>query len=815
MKFTFLPILSALLLYAGLLLASDSADQLNTTTVIADGRDHDPWVFRTSLDNRTRMIVLALRKDFWVSYSTEYSSLYKVWRDGIKFDGMVYNQRSGPHPASRGPAYLLSNNHYPWRVRFNGKTLQPEVRYLGHRISNNIVTLRYKLKLQDNHEIVVEETPDYIENVKGVPGLKRKFETMNVPDGMSVELATATTDEKNSPYTLHTLKSDSSTVITSFFVNGPIKSATKQVEKLVSVGERLVKSSDCDLCHNETDSSVGPSYEAIAERYIATPDVITQLVGKVIDGGSGNWGAKMMTPHPDLLRSDGEYMIQYILGFNDDNNDLLSQEDPSWITVFFARLSGWLDSKFESIMAFFSDEEEKQSVVDTVVIEPPLRAVHPSFNLSTARPESFKPMVGGLDFGNDGRLYVTTWDREGAVYVVNGLNRENGQLSVNKIATGLAEPLGIKVLDKDIYVMQKQEFTRLRDTDNDGIIDRYDTIANSWPVSTNFHEFAFGLLYRDKHFYASLSTAVKPGGLPDSPQLPQRGTVIKIEKDTGVVTTFASGLRTPNGLGFGDDGALYVSDNQGSWLPANKIVRIKENGFYGFRGLGEENDTRVEDPPLVYIPQDDIGNSPSQPVNFNVGPYQKQLLYGDVTHGGLKRVSIDKIDDVYQGCVYRFSQGLEAGVNRLLWGPDGSVYVGGIGVRGNWKQQGKLNYGLQRLKFNGKNTFELLNVRVAKSGLELDFTDYLDPSDAILPQNYKIFSWYYEPTIEYGGPKLGLETLSIKSVKLDESGKKVYMDVTGLKKGRIIYLWTDLRSRAGDIAWSKEAWCTINKLPDE
>ena len=30
-------------------------------------------------------------------------------------------------------------------------------------------------------------------------------------------------------------------------------------------------------------------------------------------------------------------------------------------------------------------------------------------------------------------------------------------------------------------------------------------------------------------------------------------------------------------------------------------------------------------------------------------------------------------------CVVRFTQGLEAGVNRISWGPDGALYIGGIG----------------------------------------------------------------------------------------------------------------------------------------
>ena len=37
------------------------------------------------------------------------------------------------------------------------------------------------------------------------------------------------------------------------------------------------------------------------------------LATKVIKGGSGNWGAIPMSPHPQLKQEDVESMIKYIL----------------------------------------------------------------------------------------------------------------------------------------------------------------------------------------------------------------------------------------------------------------------------------------------------------------------------------------------------------------------------------------------------------------------------------------------------------------------------------------------------------------------
>jgi len=161
----------------------------------------------------------------------------------------------------------------------------------------------------------------------------------------------------------------------------------------------------------------------------------------------------------------------------------------------------------------------------------PLVAVHPSFTLAQARPDNFQPRVGGIDFLSDGRMVVSTWDSLGSVFIVDNRQTKKPQdINVKRIAYGLAEPLGLKVVDNEIYVMQKQELTKLVDLNKDEIIDEYQTVCNGWKVSANFHEFAFGLVYKDGYFYGTLATAINPGGASTKPQIPDRGKVVKISK---------------------------------------------------------------------------------------------------------------------------------------------------------------------------------------------------------------------------------------------------------------------------------------------
>ena len=446
-----------------------------------------------------------------------------------------------------------------------------------------------------------------------------------------------------------------------------------------------------------------------------------------------------------------------------------------------------------------------------------LDGVHPSFDLAQARPEAFKGRIGGMDFLSDGSLLVSTWDSLGPVYKLEGVDGDDPEsIKVTRIATGLAEPLGLKVVDDEIYVLQKQELTKLIDHDGDGIIDEYQTVCDDWKVSANFHEFAFGLEYKDGYFYATLATAILPGGASANPQIPDRGKAIRISKDNGSLEFVAHGLRTPNGIGTGVDDQLFIADNQGDWLPSSKIVHLQEGAWFGSRSVDfSGTEGLAETLPVVWLPQDEIGNSPSMPLSINVGPYQGQMIHGEVTHGGIKRVYIEQVNKQYQGAVFRFTQGLEAGVNRLIWGPDGSLYVGGVGSSGNWSDGENRRYGLQRLTYNAHTTFEMLAVRAQSDGLELEFTAPIEMGSGQRAEAYRIQQWYYLPTENYGGPKMDLKELEIKSVHLSDDRKKVFLELPGMKAGHVIHvrIYQPFRSSDKQSLWTTEAWYTMNQIP--
>src|SRR5690625_3799017 len=469
--------------------------------------------------------------------------------------------------------------------------------------------------------------------------------------------------------------------------------------------------------------------------------------------------------------------------------------------------------------------------------------VNPNYKLVDLRPEGFEPNVSALDFTEDGGLVVATagnvsaggWVEDpytGEIYIVEGAQDAEGpeDVTVRRVADGLFNPMGIAVIGDSIFVSERDGLTELIPDPEAEDPETAEYIRNpehgedgkfaTWPDGGNFHEFAFGLVYDEENFYLSLSVAINPGGSSTDPQpAPNRGTTIAVDRETGEIEFLHGGLRSPNGIGWGgperDD--LFVMDNQGDWLPSSKLVHIKPGRFFNhYTNPPGPFDDRPVTPPVVWIPQNEIGNSPSTPVQLSEGPFAGQMLFGDVTYGGIQRAFLEEVDGEYQGAVFRHTAGLEAGVNRTAIGPDGSIYVGGIGEGGNWGEAGKLRFGLQKLVPDKDDTFDIAEMRVVEGGFELEYTQPLSEETAEdLAQAYQVTQWRYVPTSNYGGPKINEERLFVTDAELSQDGTTVTLSIDGLKPGRVVHIRSPrpFQDVDGEELWSTEAWYTLNSLP--
>ncbi|QFU92043.1 family 16 glycoside hydrolase [Amycolatopsis sp. YIM 10] len=543
---------------------------------------------------------------------------------------------------------------------------------------------------------------------------------------------------------------------------------------------------------------------------------------QVIDHG-GRHGA---TPKDGSIELTTGYQALRIDHFDADFDQRLKLEwKPPGASEFTLVPNSVLSTDAEVTRVTSPGRKECEGVTESPGDGLPLTGVHPGYTLTDLRPAGFEPQVTGMDWLPDGRLAISTWGggREtvlGEVYLLDGVTGATGpaQVTAKKIAQDLQEPMGLKYVDGTIYVSEKHQLTALVDTSGDEVTDEYRKIA-TWPFGGNYHEFAFGLLYQNGYFYVTTGIAMVPGGATADPQpVVNRGSTLKIDKATGKVSYVAGGLRTPNGLGWGPEGDIFVTDNQGAYLPTSKLVRIKQGRFFNHHTNpdGPFDDQPVTEP-VLWLPHGEISNSPSNPLVLPNGVFAGQMVFGDVTYGGLQRAYLEKIGGEYQGAVFRMTQGLESGVSRISLGPDGAIYTGGIGWQGNWGQEGKLKYGLQKLSLSGNGAFDMLAMRAVDGGFQIEYTEPLSDATAQdLASKYKAEQWRYVASPQYGGPKVDEETLDVTSAALSADRKTVTLKVAGLKPGRVVHVQSPrpFASASGTELWSTEAWYTLNRLPD-
>jgi len=91
--------------------------------------------------------------------------------------------------------------------------------------------------------------------------------------------------------------------------------ATEDLSKnpVYQKGLELIGKNDCLTCHKVDETSTGPAYRDVANKYTNDDTTISTLAGKIIKGGTGNWGQVPMTAHPALSEDDAKSLVKYIL----------------------------------------------------------------------------------------------------------------------------------------------------------------------------------------------------------------------------------------------------------------------------------------------------------------------------------------------------------------------------------------------------------------------------------------------------------------------------------------------------------------------
>ena len=439
-------------------------------------------------------------------------------------------------------------------------------------------------------------------------------------------------------------------------------------------------------------------------------------------------------------------------------------------------------------------------------------------------PADIRLEVGGMGFWPDGTLVMCT--RRGEVW-----KYKNGRF--DRYAFGLHEPLGLLTGKQgELWLMQRSELTHVTDEDGDGQGDKFETINQGWGYTGNYHQYAFGLV-RDRagNFYGTTGLGFYQGGdrfkgtwLGTQDDIKYRGWVLKFTPK-GELIPFAPGLRAPNGIGMSPEGEIFTTDNQGSYIACGWLMHVRQGDFLGHPS-GLIDDPRFEEPwklsreallkqrkrPAAFLPHGVMGNSTSQPLwdttDGRFGPFAGQVLVGDVQNGRLSRICLEKVDGEYQGAAIPFIYNrFGGGVNRLVFDPEGTLWVGFTG-RG-WAA----GEGLKKVRYTGVVPAEIHKIQLLRKGFRLTFTQPMDPATLKQLDHYSIrhFELAWQPA--YGTSPSKVANVKPVAAKVSADGRSVELELPELLPEKVYEFHVDgLRTEANQPLEHPMAFYTLNRL---
>ena len=383
-----------------------------------------------------------------------------------------------------------------------------------------------------------------------------------------------------------------------------------------------------------------------------------------------------------------------------------------------------------------------------------------------------------VDFLPDGRIAMSTG--HGDVWLVR-VDEAWDECHWQRFATGLYQPMGLKVIDGKIHVLERGQLTRLHDNNNDGEADFYECVNNDWHCSGGEHSYDTSLETdpQGNFFFHKTGDTDTPTG----------GCLMRILKDGSKAEVFATGFRHPIGLGMSPTGIITGADQEGNWMPATRIDQYKKGGFYGdMRAHHREVPPKTYDEPICWLPREVDNSAGCQvwvpddarwgvlaglPLHFSYGRCKAYVLLrqelGDVVQGGVAELPL------------RFLSGSRTG---KFHPKDAQLYV--VGLNG-WQTAAKADGSLQRVRPTGKALDIPVKMEVVTDGVKLTFSRTLDAKTATNVANYRGATWNYRWSGEYGSKRWkvsdanveGQDELKLIAAELGEDGKTVFVKIAG------------------------------------
>jgi len=412
-------------------------------------------------------------------------------------------------------------------------------------------------------------------------------------------------------------------------------------------------------------------------------------------------------------------------------------------------------------------------------------------------PDKILFRFGGHDFFSNGDIAVCSID--GDVWRVSGIDSKLDKISWRRLATGLFQPLGLKVVKDKVHVLGRDQITRLHDLNGDGEADFYECFNNGCRIGKHVHEYATGLeTDPEGNFYY-----VKGHGANNE----HAGTLLKVSADGTDISVVATGFRWPNGSGAGPNGELTVADQQGTWVPSSRVDLVKKGGFYGFMNAHHRKEAPTSyDGPLCWIPHKVDNSCGGQTWNTSDkwGPFKGHMVHCSYGKCTLFLVMQENVGGVDQAGIFQFPFKFQSGGMRARFNPhDGQLYVSGLK---GWQTSGAKDGCLQRVRFTGAKVSMPRSLNIHENGIRVGFTQQLDKELAEDLDSWQIEQWNYQWTSKYGSKEYkvsepsatGHDKAEVRSARLLPGGLEVFLEIPNLAPVMQMKIEFDLETANGD-----------------
>lgn len=420
----------------------------------------------------------------------------------------------------------------------------------------------------------------------------------------------------------------------------------------------------------------------------------------------------------------------------------------------------------------------------------------------------------GFDFYPDGdRVAVCSWD--GDVWLVSGLAqlaansadddeaRSEVVLRWKRIASGLFQPLGLKIVRGKIHLTCRDQLTVLHDLNGDDETDYYECLNNDHQVTEHFHEFAMGLQTDEAgNFYYAKSARHALSAV-----VPHHGTLLRVSPDGRRTDILATGFRAANGVCLNPDGTFIVTDQEGHWNPKNRINWVKGEGpteffgnMFGYHDVTDPSDSAMR-PPLCWI-TNAFDRSPAEllwtpPTGKNAGwgPLAGSLLNLSYGYGKIFVAPHEKVAGQMQGGMCElplptFPTGLIRGRFHPI---DGQLYACGMF---SWAGSATQPGGFYRVRYTGQPVHLPIGLSARAGQITLTFSGRLDAAAADVG-NFAIKTWSLKRTANYGSQHFNERPLKVDQVILSDDRKQLTLKIPDLAPTWCMEIKYALRSAEG------------------